>query len=309
MTSPTYELLKDLSLRRIEREWLLTDSQRCVMRAITLLSYGEGQSWALIPCQGQLARALRVNKATICRALRSCILLGILERLERQRETLYRVRPNADQVPMRADDESEKAMQQLTELQRTRLQGTADGNGQLRLDGILPSEEIEAPADAFEASMALDAVSDKPTEDLPSRSRSADDEDESDEDFHKRLEQIVKDGPPRSTQAEDKPREAFTPRGDESRWLSGITPLSGDKRRIMEELRAECRATNKRSEADLIQWVYRWRKEVDKRPRLVEELVREHRYRRQIGQGFEITCKFISKQLAAHDSRERVDTS
>lgn len=288
MTVETYKLLNDLSMRRIEREWSLTESQRSLMRAITLLSYAEGQSWALIPSQDQLAVALRVHKATICRAIRSCITMGILERLERRDETLYRVRPNAEGVPRAADDESEKMMRQLVELQRVRLQGKADGSGQMRLDGILPSEEIDAPADAFEAELR--------NPDLDKRS-GGEEEPESDESFQARLMRHVQES---EAKPPDPPPRA--PTGRESRWISGTAKMNDGQKRVMAMLREECRQTNAQSEADLIQWVYRWATEVRKRARVIEELIAEHKYLRLTGKGFESTCKFIHAQLEKLDA-------
>ena len=71
---------------------------------------------------------------------------------------------------------------------------------------------------------------------------------------------------------------------------------------VMAMLREECRQTNAQSEADLIQWVYRWATEVRKRARVIEELIAEHKYRRLTGKGFESTCKFIHAQLEKLDA-------
>lgn len=300
MTAEAYQLLHETSVARIEREWCLTDSQRMVMRAMSLLSFAEGQSWALIPCQEKLATALRIHKGTVSRAIRACIAMGILERLERQHETLYRVRPNADCVPQRGDDESEKAMQELQALQRTRLQGQAEASGQIRLPGILPSEEIDAPADAFQAAMRLGVEESRSGLVKPGS-------DESDEDFQKTLMRHYE-------QAQRRPAAVATranaPTERESRWRSGCARLNDHQRRVMELLREECRATNSRSEADLIQFVYRWRGEIERRgPRMIEELIAEHKYLRLTNKGFEVMCKFIDAQLKKMDAAAPMDTS
>lgn len=283
MKGDNYQLLLEASISRIEREWSLVDSQRCVMRAIAALSFGEGQSWALIPCQAKLATALRLHKATVSRAISSCIRLGILERFERQHETLYRVRPNAS-LPRNGSDASDAAMRDLHELQRTRLQGKAEANGQLRIDGILESEELEMPADAFEASMSMP---EPPADESTATS-------ESDSSFHRRLAEL-------SSQPSRPSLAKTAPSGVEARWLSATAKLGEKQRRVMEALREECRATNPRSEADLIQYAYRWRNEVAKRPRLIEELVSEHKYLRLTGRGFAVTCKFLDSKLKQLD--------
>lgn len=310
MTSDTYQLLHELSLSRVEREWSLSDAERSVMRAMVRLSYGEGQSWALIPCQQKLATALRVHKATVCRSIASCIRLGILEMMKRRDETLYRVMPNADGVPMNSDTESEKAMQELHELQRVRLRGEAEASGQMRIPGLLPSEEIDAPAEAFTAAMSL-------SRDEPQSKPAKAPDDESDEDFHRRLERIVRatgaNAPAEPTAAttsitaEIRTPGAMAPRSAESTWAGALRKLSPKQQELMEKMRAEARSTNRTSEADFVQWCWRWKSEVQKRkPRLLEELTAEHKYFRLAGKPWESFGKFLNAQLKKIDERDEI---
>lgn len=308
MTGDTYHLLYELSLSRVERGWCLSDGERSVMRAMVMLSYAEGQSWALIPCQQKLATALRVHKATISRAIRSCIKLGILQRLERQNETLYRVMPNAEGVPMIADSESEKAMQELRELQRVRLQGQAEASGQMRLGGILPSEEIDAPAEAFTASMAM--------------SKPATNDDESDEDFHRRLERMVRAAganapaePIETTSSitaeirtpKSEPGALPMMRSPDLDWDRALRSLKPRQQELMEMMRAEAKATSASCEREFVQYCWRWKSEVLKRhPRMIEELTATHRSWRLAGKPWKSFGKFLHKQLQTIDEREEI---
>lgn len=165
MMTETYQVLAECAHRRIGQEWACTEAERAVLSLVNDLSFCLGQSLALVPCLADFAAVTGLHKSTISRAIRSALKKGYLMIVKRRDETLYAVcTDTAGTVATEEGQDREAAKERLVQLNETRLQGQADGNGQQRLPGILPSEEIAAPAAAFAAMLEASEPEKRPNE-------------------------------------------------------------------------------------------------------------------------------------------------
>lgn len=285
MSDATYTALADCARRRIEQEWDCSGTERELLRLITYLSFDLGQTWALIPCLADFAAILGVHKSTVSRALRSVRKKGYLLVLMRREETLYSICTETRGTAAETRGTAAETRSRLVEMNKNRLQGKADADGQQRLPGILPSEETAAPAAAFAAMVEEseratiqppDATNHVPRETtLPATTRAAAD-DGTDEAFQRRLERMVTT---MESQRGDAPAESLprnTDRFDEEmeRLCRG---LKGEPLHAMERLREEFQSAGKLQEAVLFKWGRVWRKRCLQQTRPLLEACGEHK--------------------------------
>ena len=298
MTNETYIALGACARRRIEQEWECSAAERAVLQLVTELSFDLGQSWALVPCLGDFAAVLGVHKSTISRALRAALKQGYLLVLKRRDETLYAVCTETRGTKAPADRQSaEQVRARLITLNPTRLQGAADANGQQRIPGVLPSEEVAAPGRAFAAMVEdfSEATEDKAKEPKndprrtitppATRAHSGDDDDESAEDFKARLERITREEMQRETgMAENAPR-VFPQSNDAKNMEASMTKLcrgvKGEPLHALQRLREEFASAGKVQEAAFFKWGGRWRRDALRWPRQCLEVAGEHKALRQ----------------------------
>ena len=151
MTKDAYKALTDCAFRRIEREWECNESERAVLHLVNELSFALEQTWAAIAKLSDFGEALGYHKSSISRAIRSASRKGYLAVTKFRDETLYTVCIQTKGQSVAEDDTRAAAKKRLIEQQMRRLKGTGDLDGQIRLPGILPNEEVEVPSKAFEA--------------------------------------------------------------------------------------------------------------------------------------------------------------
>lgn len=251
----TYTALKACALSRIEAEWHCGDTERCLLRLIVELSYGLGQSWCVVPNLADFAKACGTHKSTVSRALRAAVQKGYLQILSRRHETLYCVLTATREVQ---DDlqEQEAARARLVEMNRTRLRGQADADGQSRLPGVFESEETAAPAAAFAA-----LVEDPPTRGPAEES----------------LERLMRTFEQRRPAEPERVAAPLIHRGQkmevgsyESQWAEVTKGLGNQALHCLENIREECRH-RKGGEAEFFQWRWKWRQRAQKHPHLYLE--------------------------------------
>lgn len=290
MMAETYIALADCARRRIDAEWQCTAAESAALQLITELSFDLGQTWALVPCLADFAAVLGVHKSTVSRALRTALKKGYLLVLRRRDEMLYSVcTETRGEIAATATDASQiKA--RLVEVNKNRRAGTADADGQQRLPGVLPSEEIEAPARAFSA--ILEETADEPQnlprgtiEATPTRASTDVHDDESNSDFQARLESMVRAAEKRREEVTHQGRgTSLTPQptSREAQSLdhamaSLLRGLKPDIKHVMERLREEFQSAGKLQEANFFKWGRLWRKRAMTWPRQCLEAAGEHK--------------------------------
>lgn len=323
MTDETYNALASCARRRIEREWACTAAERGVLGLVLELSLELGQTWAFVPCLADFAAVLGVHKSTVCRALRSALKKGFLLVLKRREETLYCLctETPGNAAPGAADEgKAAETRARLVKLNETRLQGRADPDGQQRLTGVLPNEERAAAARAFEAMMEapgeLAEAAEEPLQETrgvpretsapPATPVNAGD-DESDAEFQRRLEAMVKAAERRRGESAGLPmppplrvsvplpasvpgpgaaNHADAPAAARSRtdaanldreMMKLCRNLTQGQRHVMERLREEMASAGKIQEAAFFKWGFRWKRDVLKHPAECLEAAGEHK--------------------------------
>lgn len=291
MTCETYTALAACARRRIDSEWSCSNSERDLLMLITELSFDLAQTWAMIPSLADFAAVLGVHKSTICRTLRSARKKGFLLVLMRRDETLYSVCTETRGTPHEAeDDRAAKTKARLVEMNKNRRAGTADADGQGRLLGVLPSEEVEAPARAFAALVEDFSKEPKsvPCETIPTQATRAnvgvDDDDETDAEFHARLERMTRSmeqarGEVPATQSSP---PSIPPSRQECQSLAAemdklCRGLKGTTLHAMERLREEFASAGKLQEAAFFKWGRKWRSHATKWPHQCLEVAGEHK--------------------------------
>lgn len=316
MISETYLALASCARRRIGGEWPLTSAEVDILTLLLELSYDLGQTWACIPRLEDVGIVLGLHKSTISRALRRLRKNGHVQVLMRREETLYAI---CTTTPGRASaapdpDRAQRTRRKLVEINKNRLGGQADPDGQQRLPGVLPNEELEAPAAAFEALMeepqaegreqrAESSANREPRTGNrePSEKVEADGE-ESDEAFYRRLENHVNTytiTPPvdaagkllRLFGREEGDPVAIEPTPSRSPAAGPSTPqdlemaklcrgLRGDPLNALQRVREECASAGRIQEATFFKWGRAWRKRCEKYPLQILEVAGEHKSRR-----------------------------
>lgn len=284
MTCETYTALAACARRRIESEWSCSNSERDLLMLITELSFDLAQTWAMIPSLADFAAVLGVHKSTICRTLRSARQKGFLLVLMRRDETLYSVCTETRGTPHEIeDDHAAKTKTRLVEMNKTRRAGTADADGQQRLPGVLPSEEVEAPARAFAAmveSSFAEATENKdkepksvPCETIPAPTTrtnvGVDDDDETDAEFHARLERMTRsmekargDVPATQSSPPSIPPSRQECQSHAAKMDKLCRGLKGTTLHAMERLREEFASAGKLQEASFFKWSAVWKNRV-----------------------------------------------
>ena len=258
MIDETYTALKSCAFSRIDDEWHCGDTERTLLKLIVELSYGLGQSWCVVPSLADFATACGTHKSTVSRALRAAVQKGYLQILSRQNETLYCVLTTTREQP---DDEQAQgaARERLIEINRVRLRGQADTDGQARLPGVFESEETEAPAVAFAAIVEAPAAR-PPTEDRLERLMRT---------FEQRRHE---DAPP--PERVPPPVVRSTHRMEignyESQWAEMTKGLGNQALHCLEQIREECRQ-RRGGESEFFQWRWKWRQRALKHPQLYLE--------------------------------------
>lgn len=233
VAADTYTALEECARRRIGAEWECSDAERAVLLLINELSHALGQSWALVPTVSQLAQALGIHRSTAGRAIRSAVAKGYLQILHRRDETLYSI---CTETPGAAVQDAARhaARERLLELNRNREQGGADGNGQQRLPGIFPSEEVAAPAAAFGAML------EQGTPGVHAQR------------IETALQRIAQNTAPVTA-----PRRAAGKY--DAKWADMTRGLTDQESYCLEFIRDECRAKGSKGEAEFYQWGTKWR--------------------------------------------------
>jgi hypothetical protein len=261
----TYTALETCARRRLSSEWRCSEAEREMLGLIVDLSFGLGQTWAVVPCLADFAAACGIHKSTACRALRAAVTKGYVQILQRQGETLYTICTATRGQPDDAATEAKQAARErLLAMNRTRHQGTADIDGQERLPGVFESEEITAQAAAFEAIIEEPATPPDPLEKLLRTME--------------QRRQAEAPAPPtenhlaRPATPDLPPPSARMEMGSlESQWLEMTRGLKDDQLHCLEMIREECRQ-RAGGEAELMggyRWA--WRKRAKEQTRLYVE--------------------------------------
>ncbi len=289
MTTETYPALADCARRRIEHEWECSGTERELLQLITALSFDLGQTWALIPCLADFAAVLGVHKSTICRALRSVRKKGWLLVLMRRDETLYSISTETrGTAAAETRSTAAETRARLVEMNKNRCQGKADADGQQRLPGILPSEETAAPAAAFAAMLEQPphSPSHVPRETNEQSTPRAAAGDDTDAEFHARLESLVHAAEKRRQESEVNESSALPrpspPTSEERCRLDAkmrtlCAGLKGEALHAMQRLREEFSSAGKLQEAAFFNWGSKWRQRCKDSPRLVLECAGAHK--------------------------------
>jgi hypothetical protein len=302
MTSETYMALAGCARKRIEQEWSCSAAERSVLQLVADLSFELGQTWALVPCLGDFAAVLGVHKSTVSRALRSALKKGFVLVLKRREETLYSICTETRGTATPADAQQGEAVRsRLVKLNQTRLQGLADADGQQRLPGVLPSEEVEAPGRAFVAMMeepqaasnaaasasnqGLDATLAVPRGTMATpetRATAGGGDDEPPDELHRKLEAMVRAqekawgevpeaGPARVPAS---PQEKDSLEKEMVKLCRGLNP---EQRHALAQVRTEFQSGGKLQEAAFFNWGRLWRKHVINHTRICLEVAGEHK--------------------------------
>lgn len=282
MTTETYLALAACARRRIECEWACSGAEGGMLMLIAELSFDLGQTWACIPCLADFAAVLGVHKSTVSRALRSVRKKGYLQVLMRRDETLYSICTETRGEMAPAHDDGAQVKAKLVEMNKNRRAGTADADGQQRLPGVLPSEEIEAPARAFEAMIEVEAAPEnvpRGTTLPPATRATAGDAEETDAEFHARLERMtrtmeaVRETPQPQPQAPSR-QEIHSLDAEMAKLCRG---LKGEPLHALERLREEFKSGGKLQEAVFFKWGRPWRTRAINHPRQCLEVASEHK--------------------------------
>ena len=257
MIDETYITLKSCALLRIEDEWHCGATERVLLKLIVELSYGLGQSWCVVPSLADFCAACGTHKSTVSRALRAAVQKGYLQILSRQNETLYCVLTTTRE---RQEDGPAQgvARERLLELNRVRLRGQADPDGQARLPGVFESEENEAPAAAFSAIVETPAARPPAEDRLDLLMRT----------FEQRRHENAPPErvPPPAVQSAQRMEIGSY----ESHWQEMTKGVGNQTLHCLEQIREECRQ-RRGGEAEFFQWRWKWRQRALKHPQLYLE--------------------------------------
>lgn len=267
----TYTALAETGRRRITDEWQCTTAEADLLSLICDLSFSIGQSWCVVPCLTDFARACGIHKSTASRALRACVNKGYLQILSRKDETLYGlIVTTREESPKAKNSDRSDARTKLVTINKGRLQGCADANGQQRIPGVFESEEIEAPAVAFQVMV------EQPEESKPDaldrllatmRQR------------ENRPAEMPKPAPQPATIQATRPQPSATqalrqeraePGSYAAQWQEMTKNLTDDAVYCLEQIRTECQQ-RKGAEADFFAWRWLWRKRATQQTRLYLE--------------------------------------
>lgn len=282
MTSDTYNALAACARRRIEAEWSCSAAERALLTLLAELSFDLGQTWACIPCLADFAAVLGVHKSTVSRALRSARKKGFLLVLMRREETLYSICTETRGVVAAQAVDASQVKARLLEMNKNRRAGTADADGQQRLPGVLPSEEIEAPARAFAALVEDIAKEPKnvPCETITppaTRATSGDDDNETAEDFKARLERITREEMQREGAPENVRLTTTDAKNMELSMAKLCRGVKGEALHALQRFREEFASAGKVQEAAFFKWGGRWRRDALRWPRQCLEVAGEHK--------------------------------
>lgn len=285
MTPDAYKALEECARRRVVREWGCTEAERAILLLITELSYGLRQSWAVVPTLSDFAEATGFHKSTISRALRSALKKGFLMFLKRRDETLYAICTSTRAAPSATPENStqEVARKRLLEINTRRCQGTADVDGQGRLPGILPSEELDAPAAAFEALIEVELAV---TEQAPPANVEPVLAAPEEEDIEAKLRRLgdsmerqrtLGEGPPPGRSVPGPLRGSISADAQMSAFCRG---LAGEALHAMQRVREECISAGALQEAAFLKWGRLWKQRCTKFPRAYLEAAGAHKAKR-----------------------------
>jgi hypothetical protein len=281
--SPAYEALRDAARRRIEVEWQLSGREQAVLRVILAGSYDLGKMRARVISQAQLVRILGIDKSDMSRLIRGLISLGALSVWKHCDETQYKIETGCRSVPLRKSispatvAERERAMADFLELQERHREGD-DVDGQMRLPGVLPPEDIELESDALRVML-------EPTEDLVSADAVPLPPGMSQEDLDRELSAFRSrlDDPPSPAQHHPDPGPTTAPPETElEQYRRG---LSDEMAYLWDCLVSEIqrRRRNPRTRADnwieFVQYAGLWRKRLLEDPHALREAVGDHKLR------------------------------
>lgn len=255
VAADTYTALEECARRRIGAEWECSDAERAVLLLINELSHALGQSWALVPTVSQLAQALGIHRSTAGRAIRSAVAKGYLQILHRRDETLYSICTETPGAPVQ-DAARQAARERLLELNRNREQGRADGNGQQRLPGIFPSEEVAAPAAAFGAMLEQESMAAVP-HGTPSAPRPSTTVSPSTPGGHAQRIEAALQRIAQNPASDTAPRRAAGKY--DAKWADMTRGLTDQESYCLAFIRDECRAKGSKGEAEFYQWGTKWR--------------------------------------------------
>lgn len=271
----TYTALAETGRRRIAEEWQCTTAEADLLSLICDLSLSIGQSWCVVPCLTDFAQACGIHKSTASRALRSCVNKGYLQILSRKDETLYGLLVTTrEESPKAKNTDRTDARTKLVTMNKGRLQGCADANGQQRIPGVFESEEIDAPAVAFQVMVeqpaALkEAASPDPLDRLLATMRQR--ENPPAETSKPSPQPAARQAPRPQPSATQAPRqERAEPGSYSAQWQEMTKNLSDDAIYCLEQIRTECQQ-RKGAEADFFAWRWLWRKRATQQTRLYLE--------------------------------------
>lgn len=305
MTAEAYQAIASCAARKIEQEWDCTDAERAVLSLINECSYAVGQSLALIPKLADFVEVTNLHKSTISRAIRSASKKGYLMIVKHRGETLYSIATETPGNQATPDGQArEAARQRLIEMNRGRLQGQADANGQQRLPGIFESEELQAPVRAFDALMQDPPAAPDP-EPAPAPPRTvAAPMTEPPTEVESRLSRLQESmaaargdhpSPSRPPNAPNAQNAKETKRKTE--WHAAIRGLKGDSLYAMEQLMEECKAVGETEVQALLQYRFSWRGKAQRHPRLMAESVGVCKAMRLEGKGPAKPGAFVHRTL------------
>lgn len=271
----TYTALAETGRRRIADEWQCTTAEADLLSLICDLSFSIGQSWCVVPCLTDFAQACGIHKSTASRALRACVNKGYLQILSRKDETLYGlIVTTREESPKTKNSDRSDARTKLVTINKGRLQGCADANGQQRIPGVFESEELEAPAVAFQVMVEQPeapkaAATPDPLDRLLATMRQR--ETPTAETPKPALQPAAMQAPRPQPSATQAPRqERAEPGSYAAQWQEMTKNLGDDAVYCLEQIRTECQQ-RKGAEADFFAWRWLWRKRAQKQTLLYLE--------------------------------------
>jgi len=165
MTDEAYDSLLACARRRLA-EWDLSPREMRVIEVLADLSFGQRQAWACIVGLEDLATVCRLDKGDLSRTLAQLVDRGALQRRDETGAMLFALCPFSKSMPLKsrvraATQDELDARARLIVVQRRRLNGAADANGQGRLPMALDAtrEDHAAPEMALKA-MLEEALTD-----------------------------------------------------------------------------------------------------------------------------------------------------
>ncbi len=150
MTKADYDKLSQCGRRRL-LEWEVSPREARVLELITVLSFDLGQLYACVPLLEDLAEACEVHKADLTRTLQRLADAGAIEERREADARLYTYKVFTNSMPKRKCVAAKveaglRARERLLAVNRRRLNGTADANGQERLPMALEEKREDHAA-------------------------------------------------------------------------------------------------------------------------------------------------------------------